>query len=88
MPEPTSDQSGESDAARLVLEPDAVHEGDGGVSLDCPQCGSAVSVTRIIEEGHCSGWLDADSAEVQAEDTRLQEPECTADLSLELVWEA
>lgn len=88
MSESSSDPPDESDAARLVLEPDAVHEGDGEIYLDCPQCGSSVSVTRIIEEGHCPGWIDAEEAETQNEDTKLQEPRCTAELSLELVWKA
>lgn len=88
MPDPTGDEPRERDAARIALEPDAVHEGDGEAYLDCPQCGSSVSLTRIIEDGHCSGRLDGDVVEVQEEDTQLQDPACTANLALELVWSA
>lgn len=88
MPGPSSGEHDGGGAARIELEPDAVHEGDGEVFLDCPQCGSSVSLTQIIEEGHCSGRLDADVAEVQEEDTQLQDSACTANLALELVWHA
>jgi len=74
--------------ARMELGPDTVKTSDTGPSLDCPACGSPVSLTRIIEEGHCTGYLDADDAEVESEDERVRESGCTADLSLELVWES
>lgn len=77
----------ESDAARMVLEPDAVHKGDEEPYLDCPQCGSQVSFTQIIEEGHCTGYLEGEGTEVE-DGEQLEGPGCTADLSLELVWEA
>ena len=75
----------ESDAARMMLEPDAVHEEDGGPSIDCPQCGATNTLVDIIEQGRCSGVLDDDMAEVESEDERLEEG-CGAKLSLELVW--
>lgn len=85
MPESSPD---ESDAARMVLEPDAVHEEGGGPSIDCPQCGATNTLVDIIEEGRCTGRLDDDVAEVEAEDEQLQEGGCGAELSLELVWKA
>jgi len=87
-----SDESsgpGSSDGeARMELEPDALHEGEDGYYLDCPECGAAVSLPRIIEKGRCSGSLDADVTEVESDDEQLQEPGCTAVLSLDLVWES
>ena len=81
-----SDASDASDAARMVLEPDAVHEENGEPSIDCPQCGATVTLTRIIEEGRCTGYLDADVAEVEAEEGEELQEGCNAELSLELVW--
>lgn len=86
MSDSSSDESG--DAARMVLEPDAVHEGNGEPSIDCPQCGATVTLTQVIEEGRCTGYLDADVAEVEAEEGEQLQEECNAALSLELVWEA
>ena len=84
-----SSGAGSSEAeARMELEPDALHEGEDGYFLDCPECGSAVSLPQIIEEGRCSGALDADVTEVEGDDQQLQEPTCTAVLSLDLVWES
>jgi len=88
-----SDSSGDAEhtdqpaGARMVLEPDAVHEGAEEPTIDCPQCGSTVSLVQIIEEGRCPGYLEGDDAEVESDGERLQEPGCTAKLSLELVWE-
>ena len=78
----------ESDAARMMLEPDAVHEEDEGPSIDCPQCGATITIVSIIEEGRCTGRLDGDMAEAESGDEQLQEGGCGAELSLELVWEA
>lgn len=82
-----SDSANDGDAARMELEPTAVHQGEEEPYVDCPQCGSPVTFTQIVEEGHCTGHLDADVAEVEAEGgEQIQQPDCTADLSLELVW--
>ncbi|SFS09675.1 hypothetical protein SAMN05216559_3560 [Halomicrobium zhouii] len=78
----------ESDAARMMLEPDAIHEGNGGPSIDCPQCGATNTLVSIVEEGRCTGVLDDDAAEVESEDEQLQQGGCGAKLSLELVWAA
>lgn len=69
---------------RMTLEPDAIHERDAGLSLDCPQCGSNVAITHIVNEGQCPGQLAGEVAET-ADDTELQDG-CDANLSLELVW--
>ena len=86
-----SDDASPADAgeneARMELESDALHESDSGYYLDCPECGSSVTVHRIVEDGRCSGTLDADVAEVEGDDEELQDPNCTAKLSLELIWE-
>lgn len=83
-----SDESPEdSDAARMLLEPDAIHEDDEGYALDCPECGSRVSLVQIVEEGRCDGYLEGDKSEVVDEGQQLKESQCSAELSLELVWE-
>lgn len=80
----------QEDAARMQLGPDAVHESDndGEQYFDCPSCGAPVTVTQIIEEGRCSGALDAEVAESYTNDTAVQDTGCTADLALEMVWKA
>lgn len=88
MTEDTADDALDDDAARMVLEPDAVHEGEEGPYLDCPQCGSQAPIDQIIEEGRCNGYLAPDDVEVESDTENLQEGGCTAELSLELVWEA
>lgn len=82
-----SDERGSPAGARMTLEPDDVHQGDEEPYLDCPACGSPATLTQIVEEGRCSGYLDADVTETEDEE-RLQDPACTAKLSLELVWES
>lgn len=77
--------NGDSEGSRMKLEPKALHETDEGVSVDCPQCGSTVSIVQIVNEGRCTGQLDDEMAETE-DDTELQDG-CTAELSLELVWE-
>ena len=73
------------EGSRMMLEPDTIHSGDDGWYLDCPQCGSNVSLNRIVTKGRCSGRLDGDVAETE-DDTPLEKG-CDAKLSLELVWE-
>ena len=85
-----SDADEESDGARMMLEPDTLHEGTDELDpyLDCPSCGSPAPIDLIIEEGHCLGYIDGDVAESEnyGEHEQLRDVECTADLSLELVW--
>lgn len=76
----------DSDGARMVLEPDALHEGEEENWIDCPSCGSPASITQVVEHGRCSNYLDAEVSESGTQ--QLQDVECEAELSLELVWEA
>lgn len=71
------------DAARMELTPDAFHEGDEGVYLDCPECGSPAFVTEIVETGRCTGYQGESVEEENAEDVGGF---CTAKLALELRW--
>jgi hypothetical protein len=45
------------------------------------------SVRRIPTDGRCSGDIQTEAAETVSDGTELQ-TDCTARLSLELVWEA
>lgn len=83
-----SDSGKRPSGARMQLGPDAVHEGENEPQIDCPQCGSTVSLVHIIEEGRCPGVLGAEDAETTEGDQDPQVGECNAKLSLELVWEA
>lgn len=87
MSQDSQDDFPSDDAARMLLEPDTVHEGEEGPYLDCPQCGSQAPITQIIEEGRCNGYLEPEDVEVEDNAEDLQEGGCTAKLSLELVWE-
>ncbi|MFC6837445.1 hypothetical protein [Halomarina ordinaria] len=73
----------DAESARMELGPDALHESDEGYSLDCPECGSPASLIDIVEHGRCRGYLENEGRE----DTD-RAPDCTAELSLELVWES
>lgn len=84
MVDPESDVDREA-AARMALEPDALHEEDG-LSIDCPQCGATVNVPHVVEEGQCGGYVGEDEKEGDGEFP--QGGGCGAKLSLELVWSA
>ena len=86
MSDTPTEESDESDGARMVLEPDTIHERAGALYIDCPSCGSNVSIEQIVTEGRCPGQLDDEVAET-ADDTELDDG-CGAKLSLELVWKA
>lgn len=88
MSDSARDRPDDSEAARMQLGPDAIHEMDEELAIDCPQCGATVSILQIVNEGYCPGRLDAEETEVESDDTDPQEGECGAQLSLELVWEA
>ncbi|WP_206425124.1 hypothetical protein [Halosimplex salinum] len=72
--------------ARMMLDPDTIHERPGELALDCPACGSTASIQQIVEEGHCSGYVEDDEMDAQGGD-QVRSGGCTAELSLELVWE-
>lgn len=87
MSDSSTDQR-EEDATRMELGPDAFHEDDEGLSIDCPQCGSTVPLTFLVTEGRCPNALDPDEVEVEDTPTSPQDVECAANLGLELVWTA
>jgi len=67
-----------------------LHEGDSRVEpyFDCPSCSAPATVTQVVEEGRCSGALDAEVAESYADDTALRDTGCRAKPALEMVWKA
>jgi hypothetical protein len=71
----------------MLIEPDAIHEGEDGIYLDCPQCGSNASIEQIVTRGHCSGHVNSEVKDA-VDDANLQGDGCTAELALELVWES
>jgi hypothetical protein len=46
-----------ANGAAMELGPDALHESDARYVVDCPECGSTVSLHRIVETGRCTGRL-------------------------------
>lgn len=87
MTDPSPDD-GTAEAARMELTPDTVHEGDPDqeLTVDCPSCGTTVSISQIVYEGTCGGTLEGESVEAESGDAEVGG--CGADLSLELVWRA
>ncbi|XVH33609.1 hypothetical protein ACNS7O_16970 (plasmid) [Haloferacaceae archaeon DSL9] len=77
-PENTTDE-----VARMTLEADAWHDGEDGVYVDCPECGSPAYMSDIIDNGRCTGYLGSGSEEEGADDVGGF---CTAKLSFELAW--
>ncbi|WP_338727483.1 hypothetical protein [Haladaptatus sp. DJG-WS-42] len=75
-----------ADAPHIILKPDAFHEEDGGLYIDCPACGSSTPLMYLVENGHCSGYVDVEMSESDS-DTDPVDGTCQASLSLELVWE-
>ena len=73
------------DAARMELESDAFHQDDEGYYVDCPECGSAASISNVIEHGRCNGYLDQRREETDLDEQAM---DCTAMLSLELVYDS
>jgi len=71
------------DGARMALERDAFHEGEDGVYVDCPSCGSPAYLRTIARTGRCTGYREED---VEGENAEAVGEFCTATLSLELVW--
>ncbi|MFB6131106.1 MAG: hypothetical protein ABEJ28_09825 [Salinigranum sp.] len=63
----------ESKPARMELTPDAIREQDDGYYVECPSCGTPTKLMKIVKTGHCGGYDEAEG--------------CTAEISVELVWE-
>lgn len=62
------------DAARTLLEQDALSQGDRGFTIDCPECGSSTRLADVVLDGRCTGYEG--------------ETGCGAELWLELVWDS
>jgi hypothetical protein len=71
------------EAARMELEPDAIHESDSGYYFDCPECGSPATIDNIIEEGRCNGYLNE---QVEGIDFEVENVSCSARLQLEMAY--
>ena len=72
-------------AARMELEPDAIHESDSGYYFDCPECGSPATIENIIEEGRCNGYLNE---EIESIGFDVENVSCSAILRLEMAYTA
>ena len=70
-------------AARMELGPDAWHQTDDGFYVDCPECGSAATLSNVVAHGRCNGYLDDQEGETDLDEASMS---CTAKLSLELVY--
>lgn len=88
MADQSPDTADRTDGSRLMLEPDSVHEGEDGIYLDCPKCGSNAAIGRIISTGRCSNGVDSELKDGVDDDAACGEDYCDAHLSLELVWES
>ena len=74
--------SDSGDAARMELPPDAWHQNDEGrYYVDCPECGSAASLSNVVKHGRCNGYLDQQEGETALDEEAMT---CTAKLWLEL----
>ena len=73
-----------SDAARMDLDADTWHQNDNGnYYIDCPECGSAATISNIVTYGRCNGYLDDRESETELDEAAMS---CTANLALELVY--
>lgn len=79
----TDTDESDAGAVRMELEPDAIHEGEEGLYVDCPECGSPAIVTDVVRGGRCTGYRDEAVEDREAEDVG---DFCTAKLALELSW--
>lgn len=71
------------EAARMDLDPDALHESKDGFYLDCPECGSPATIENIVWHGRCNGYLDE---QVEGVDFEVENISCSAKLRLELAY--
>ena len=90
MTDPDSDTASDDapTGAHMTLEPDALHEHEAELAVDCPQCGATVSLQHIVEAGTCSGYLANDEMNAESGPESPKDTGCGAKLSLELVWES
>lgn len=75
-----------ADAAYTELTPDTWHQADdGNFYVDCPECGSAATLTNVVAHGRCNGYLDQDESETELDEEAV---DCTARLWFELAYES
>lgn len=68
----------------MELDADAWHQTDeGNYYVDCPECGSAATLSNVVVHGRCNGYLDDVESETELDENAMS---CTARLSLELVY--
>ncbi len=78
--------SDSGDAAHMELTPDAWHQTDEGrYYVDCPECGSAASLSNVVTHGRCNGYLDQREGETELDEEAMS---CTARLWFELGYES
>ncbi|MHB9286509.1 hypothetical protein ACKVMT_05660 [Halobacteriales archaeon Cl-PHB] len=83
MADTPRDDFDHSEAARMQLTPDDLHEGENGPAIDCPECGTVTPLRMVIREGRCKSQVGATATETASEDQQLS---CTARLAVDLVW--
>lgn len=68
----------------MDLDADAWHQNDqGNYYIDCPECGSAATISNVVTHGRCNGYLDERESETELDEAAMS---CTAKLSFELVY--
>ena len=71
-----------AEAAHTKLTPDTWHQDDeGNYYVDCPECGSAASLTNVVSHGRCDAYLDQRKGETDLDEREMT---CTAKLWFEL----
>ncbi|MFC4989492.1 hypothetical protein [Saliphagus infecundisoli] len=70
------------DHAMMELDADAWHQDDeGNHYIDCPECGSAATLSNVVNHGRCNAFMDQAESDTELDETEFS---CTASLSLEL----
>lgn len=76
--------NGDDDAVRMELGSDAWHQDeDGQFYIDCPECGSAATLSNIVNHGRCNGYMDQQQSDTELDEQAMP---CSASLSLDLVY--
>ncbi|MEY7849236.1 hypothetical protein AB7C87_08560 [Natrarchaeobius sp. A-rgal3] len=70
------------EAAYTELSPDAWHQNEeGNYYIDCPECGSAATLSNVVDRGRCNGYLDQREGDTELDEQAF---DCTAKLWFEL----
>lgn len=70
------------DRASMELEADAWHQDDeGNYYIDCPECGSAATLSNVVNHGRCNAFMDEMEGDTDLDETEFS---CTASLSFDL----